>query len=78
VNDKGTSTATLYTTMIQLVRERVYKFLSVDNMQAYTESNPSGMLLYYFILILHVPLAHIRTTIYIYSLERELNVLYFL
>lgn len=29
--------------MIQLVRERVYKFLSVDNMQAYTESNPSGM-----------------------------------
>lgn len=33
----------MYTTMIQLVRERVYKFLSVDNMQAYTESNPSGM-----------------------------------
>lgn len=27
--------------MIQLVRERVYKFLSVDNMQAYTESNPT-------------------------------------
>ncbi|KAG5681311.1 hypothetical protein PVAND_010760 [Polypedilum vanderplanki] len=40
VNEKGTPTATLYTTMIQLVRERVYKFLSVDNMQAYTESNP--------------------------------------
>jgi hypothetical protein len=39
------STATMYTTMIQLVRERVYKFLSVDNMQAYTESNPSGMAL---------------------------------
>lgn len=36
-------TATMYTTMIQLVRERVYKFLSVDNMQAYTESNPSGI-----------------------------------
>lgn len=28
--------------MIQLVRERVYKFLSVDNMQAYTESNPTS------------------------------------
>lgn len=41
VNEKGMPTATLYTTMIQLVRERVYKFLSVDNMQAYTESNPS-------------------------------------
>lgn len=32
----------MYTTMIQLVRERVYKFLSVDNMQAYTESNPTS------------------------------------
>lgn len=45
MNDKGMPTATMYTTMIQLVRERVYKFLSVDNMQAYTESNPSGMTL---------------------------------
>jgi hypothetical protein len=43
VNEKGTPTAALYTTMIQLVRERVYKFLSVDNMQAYTESNPGGV-----------------------------------
>lgn len=42
VNEKGTPTATQYTTMTQLVRERVYKFLSIDNMQAYTESNPSG------------------------------------
>ena len=41
-NEKGSPTATLYTTMIQLVRERVYKFLSVDNMQAYTESSSSG------------------------------------
>lgn len=45
VNEKGTPTATQYTTMTQLVRERVYKFLSIDNMQAYTESNPSGKLL---------------------------------
>lgn len=41
-NEKGSPTATLYTTMIQLVRERVYKFLSVDNMQAYTESSSSS------------------------------------
>jgi hypothetical protein len=47
VNEKGTLTATQYTTMTQLVRERVYKFLSIDNMQAYTESNPSGKLLNY-------------------------------
>lgn len=44
INDKGSSTATLYTTLIQLVRERVYKFLSVDNMQAYTESTSTGKL----------------------------------
>ena len=31
--------------MTQLVRERVYKFLSIDNMQAYTESNSSGKIL---------------------------------
>ena len=43
INEKG-STATLYTTLIQLVRERVYKFLSVDNMQAYTESTSTGKL----------------------------------
>lgn len=42
MNEKGTPTATQYTTMTQLVRERVYKFLSIDNMQAYTESNSSG------------------------------------
>lgn len=42
VNEKGTPTATQYTTMTQLVRERVYKFLSIDNMQAYTESNSNG------------------------------------
>jgi hypothetical protein len=45
INEKGSPTATLYTTMIQLVRERVYKFLSVDNMQAYTESSSTGELL---------------------------------
>ncbi|XP_036321735.1 uncharacterized protein LOC118735860 isoform X2 [Rhagoletis pomonella] len=41
LNDKGTATATLYTSLIQLVRERVYKFVSVDNMPAFTESQPN-------------------------------------
>ncbi|XP_055851643.1 uncharacterized protein LOC129915942 isoform X2 [Episyrphus balteatus] len=38
INEKGVPTATLYTTLIQLVRERVYKFVSVDNLPAFTES----------------------------------------
>ncbi|CAD7086262.1 unnamed protein product [Hermetia illucens] len=38
VNDKGSPTATLYTTFVQLVRERVFKFISVDNLPAFTES----------------------------------------
>lgn len=38
VNDKGANSAMQYNTLVQLVRERVYKFLSVDNMQAYTET----------------------------------------
>lgn len=29
----------MYTTLVQLVRERVYKFLSVDSLQVYTETN---------------------------------------
>ncbi|XP_053960757.1 uncharacterized protein LOC128864965 [Anastrepha ludens] len=41
LNDKGIPTATLYTSLIQLVRERVYKFVSVDNMPAFTESQPN-------------------------------------
>lgn len=41
INDKGVPTATLYTTLIQLVRERVYKFVSVDNLPAFTESQSS-------------------------------------
>lgn len=41
-NDRGAPTATMYTTIIQLVRERVYKFLTVENMTAYTESQSSG------------------------------------
>ncbi|XP_067621388.1 uncharacterized protein B4 [Eurosta solidaginis] len=41
LNDKGMPTATLYTSLIQLVRERVYKFVSVDNMPAFTESQPN-------------------------------------
>lgn len=41
INDRGTSTATLYTTIVQLVRERVYKFLSVDSLTAYTETQNS-------------------------------------
>lgn len=42
INDKGAPTATLYTTITKLVREKVYKFLSVDNLTAYTESQNSG------------------------------------
>ncbi|XP_055680799.1 uncharacterized protein LOC129788613 isoform X2 [Lutzomyia longipalpis] len=38
LNDKGGATAAIYTTIIQLVRERVYKFLSMENMVAYSES----------------------------------------
>ncbi|GAB0096812.1 LOC108017129 [Sergentomyia squamirostris] len=38
VNEKGGATASIYTTIIQLVRERVYKFLSMENMVAYSES----------------------------------------
>ncbi|XP_030554776.1 uncharacterized protein LOC115758342 isoform X1 [Drosophila novamexicana] len=42
LNEKGLPTATQYGTLMQLVRERVYKFASVDNMPAFTESSPSG------------------------------------
>ncbi|XP_059616321.1 uncharacterized protein LOC132261495 isoform X2 [Phlebotomus argentipes] len=38
VSEKGGTTASVYTTIIQLVRERVYKFLSMENMVAYSES----------------------------------------
>ncbi|XP_055600002.1 uncharacterized protein LOC129749140 [Uranotaenia lowii] len=39
LSDKGTQTATAYTTIVQLVRERVYKFLSLENLSGYTESH---------------------------------------
>lgn len=42
INDKGVPTATLYTTITKLVREKVYKFLSVDNLTAYTEQSQSN------------------------------------
>lgn len=42
LNDKGMPTATLYTSLVQLVRERVCKFVSVDNMPAFMESQPNG------------------------------------
>lgn len=42
VNEKGANSAMQYTTLVQLVRERVYKFLSVDNMPAYTETQNTG------------------------------------
>ncbi|KAH8412545.1 hypothetical protein KR009_002931 [Drosophila setifemur] len=42
LNEKGMPTATQYGSLMQLVRERVYKFASVDNMPAYTESSPSS------------------------------------
>ncbi|XP_037031015.1 uncharacterized protein LOC119070679 isoform X1 [Bradysia coprophila] len=38
LNDKNGTAATMYTTLVQLVRERVYKFLSVDSLQVYTET----------------------------------------
>uniref|UniRef100_A0A182JJW9 CABIT domain-containing protein n=1 Tax=Anopheles atroparvus TaxID=41427 RepID=A0A182JJW9_ANOAO len=38
INDKGAPTATIYTTVVQLVRDQVYKFLSLENLSAYTES----------------------------------------
>ncbi|XP_063698932.1 uncharacterized protein LOC134829660 [Culicoides brevitarsis] len=38
VNERGASTACCYTSIVQLVRERVYKFLSVDTLTAYSES----------------------------------------
>lgn len=61
MNEKGTPTATQYTTMTQLVRERVYKFLSIDNMQAYTESNPSGKLQLNSMRFSHFPKIQFRT-----------------
>uniref|UniRef100_A0A182F1C2 CABIT domain-containing protein n=1 Tax=Anopheles albimanus TaxID=7167 RepID=A0A182F1C2_ANOAL len=39
INDKGAATATIYTTIVQLVRDQVYKFLSLENLAAYTESH---------------------------------------
>ncbi|EDW05112.1 GH24091, partial [Drosophila grimshawi] len=42
LNEKGLPTATVYNSLMQLVRERVYKFASVDNMPAFTESTPHG------------------------------------
>ncbi|XP_065358104.1 uncharacterized protein B4 [Calliphora vicina] len=42
LNDKGMPTATLYTSLVQLVRERVCKFVSVENMPAFMESQANG------------------------------------
>uniref|UniRef100_A0A182PJQ7 CABIT domain-containing protein n=1 Tax=Anopheles epiroticus TaxID=199890 RepID=A0A182PJQ7_9DIPT len=39
INDKGAPTATVYTTIVQLVRDQVHKFLSLDSLSAYTESH---------------------------------------
>lgn len=44
VNEKGQATATVYSKVIELVRERVYKFLTLDNMVAYNESFSEGEL----------------------------------
>ncbi|ALC39093.1 B4 [Drosophila busckii] len=41
LNEKGMPTATQYNSLMQLVRERVYKFASVDNMAAFSESTNS-------------------------------------
>ncbi|KAH8404932.1 hypothetical protein KR222_011059 [Zaprionus bogoriensis] len=42
LNEKGLPTATQYCSLMQLVRERVYKFASVDNMPAFSESQPGA------------------------------------
>lgn len=42
LNDKGHATATVYTKVIELVRERVYKFLTMENLIAYNESLSEG------------------------------------
>lgn len=42
VNEKGQATATVYSKVIELVRERVYKFLTLENMVAYNESFSEG------------------------------------
>lgn len=39
LSEKGTQMATVYNTIVQLVRERVYKFLSLENLSAYTETH---------------------------------------
>ncbi|XP_038109253.1 uncharacterized protein LOC6031333 [Culex quinquefasciatus] len=39
LTEKGAAAATAYTTIVQLVRERVYKFLSLENLSAYTETH---------------------------------------
>ncbi|XP_058061320.1 uncharacterized protein LOC131211744 [Anopheles bellator] len=39
INEKGAASATVYTTIVQLVRDQVYKFLSLENLAAYTESH---------------------------------------
>lgn len=44
VNEKGQATATVYSKVIELVRERVYKFLTLENMVAYNESFSEGEL----------------------------------
>lgn len=42
VNEKGQATAAAYSKVIELVRERVYKFLTLENMVAYNESFSEG------------------------------------
>lgn len=42
VNEKGQATAAVYSKVIELVRERVYKFLTLENMVAYNESFSEG------------------------------------
>ncbi|KAL5282037.1 hypothetical protein ACFFRR_005355 [Megaselia abdita] len=42
VNEKGMPTATMYSTIMQLVRERVYKFFCVDNIIVFTDSSASN------------------------------------
>ena len=42
VNEKGQATAAVYSKVIELVRERVYKFLTLESLVAYNESFSEG------------------------------------
>lgn len=40
--ENGTSTAIAYSTITQLIRDKVFKFVSLNKLQGYTESGAKG------------------------------------